>query len=795
MVVPSRPLGGLRTLASYALVILVVVTIAAASIHFRESFGGRSPVIELLFVVIVAALSAGEGPALLAMLLGAAVLAYFFMPPVATVNVTQPVDQLHLVLFVVAGGLVALTTGQARSARRRRRDERERMARVDEERRRESAQTERIERALHDSEARLCRLWDANIIGVLRSNAEGDIIDSNDLGLKMLGVSREELRSGAIRWRDLTPAEHIHRDVTGIAEARALGACKPYEKDYLQPDGRRIPVLIGYARVDGEHEEFICFVLDLTEQKRAQAALAEQITKAITDHAGAALFMVDGQGRCTFMNPAAEAMIGFAFDEIAQRPLHDVVHRRCTATADGACALERALATCARVGTHDDVYVRKTGDAFPVVCSASPIERPGRPPMLLLEVRDVTVQTRIAAEREMLLDSERAARAELERVGRAKDEFVAMLSHELRTPLNAVLGFAALARRPGQSQQQLEKALAVVERNGRLLAQIIADLFDVSRIVSGKLHVERGPIDLPATIDVALESMRAAAEAKGITLRTAVTDVGAVVLGDATRLQQVVLNLLSNAIKFTPRGGRVEIALARRGAAIELVVSDDGQGIEPEFLPFVFDRFRQAEASMTRQHGGLGIGLAIVKHLVELHGGNVHAESEGPGRGARFVVTLPTQPLAPTLVTTTKAPCTLAGARILVVDDEPDAQELVKRLLEEQGARVVTAAAAAEALDVLASVRFDAVVSDIGMPGMDGYEMIRRVRAGSAARAVPAVALTAYARPEDRARALDAGYQAHIAKPVEPTEMLAIVAGLICAVAEARDGVQTTKSA
>ncbi|APR79485.1 two-component sensor histidine kinase [Minicystis rosea] len=650
-----------RALVGHALVVVLVIAVTAAGVHWRGDVHERWSLAGIGVVVIVAAVLGGEGPALLATVLGALAFELFLLAPTRAPASTGNVDHGHWALFIVTGTLVSVVASLRRRLQEQSASERDRVAALERERARAVADAER---ALLAEERRFRAVFAAQLAPLAIARSDGPVLEANDAWLRLVGRTREEIARGAVTWREITPPEWYGVTVDSILSMAKLGRFGPIEKEYVRPNGRRVPVLVCGARMAGEADTDLVCAIDLTDQKR----------------------------------------------------------------------LERAL------HAH-----------------------------------------------EAHLDSERAARTELERVGRAKDEFVAMLSHELRTPLNAVLGFAALARRPGQSQQQLEKALAVVERNGRLLAQIIADLFDVSRIVSGKLHVERGPIDLPATIDVALESMRAAAEAKGITLRTAVTDVGAVVLGDATRLQQVVLNLLSNAIKFTPRGGRVEIALARRGAAIELVVSDDGQGIEPEFLPFVFDRFRQAEASMTRQHGGLGIGLAIVKHLVELHGGNVHAESEGPGRGARFVVTLPPHSgLASSATGPAATAANLLGARILVVDDEPDAQELVKRLLEEQGARVVTASSATEALDMLSETPIDAVVSDIGMPGMDGYEMIRRVRAGSAAHTVPAVALTAYARPEDRARALDAGYQAHVTKPVEPAEMLATVAHVIEHTAEMR---------
>ncbi|MFT3770036.1 MAG: ATP-binding protein [Minicystis sp.] len=387
-------------------------------------------------------------------------------------------------------------------------------------------------------------------------------------------------------------------------------------------------------------------------------------------------------------------------------------------------------------------------------------------------------------ERKLLLESERAARAEAERANRMKDEFLAVVSHELRTPLNAMLGWSSLLRRPGATREQIDKGLGVIERNTRIQVQLISDLLDVSRIISGKLHVDLQPVALSTVIEGAVEAVRGVAALKGVAIDEAIAPLDAPLWVDPARIQQIATNLLSNAIKFTPPGGRVEVSLGRRGDQAELVVRDTGQGILPEFLPHVFDRFRQADASTTRQHGGLGLGLAIVKHLVDLHGGAVRAESEGAGRGASFTVSLPCEaapvedsPL-PALV---EAP-SLRGVRVLVVDDEEDTRVLVARVLEEHDAAVAAAASAGEALDLLRGRAFDVVLSDIGMPGMDGYALVQAIRGGAAgARDVPAIAMTAFVRAEDRERALSAGYQVHLGKPFEPAALVAAVASLASA--------------
>lgn len=404
--------------------------------------------------------------------------------------------------------------------------------------------------------------------------------------------------------------------------------------------------------------------------------------------------------------------------------------------------------------------------------------------------RDVTDQKRLEQEREVLLESERAARSEAERASRMKDDFVATLSHELRTPLHAILGWTQLLRAPGRTPEQIQKGIEVISRNAGLQAQLISDLLDVSRIAAGKLQLDVKPVELAAIIDEALDAHRSALEAKGLDLRTVVEPIGAPVLGDPGRLQQVISNLVSNAVKFTPRGGRVEIHLRRKDRFAQITVRDTGQGIDPDFVPHLFERFRQADSSTARRHGGLGLGLSIVKHLVEQHGGAVRVESEGVGRGATFTVELPCAGGAPegrpageggaASLRAPVGPASLRGATVLVVDDEPDARELVKRVLEEHAARVVAVSSAPEAFGAVQESRPDVLVSDIGMPGMDGYALLRELRAGGGpGRDVPAVALTAFARPEDRERALSAGYRAHLAKPVDPMRLVSLVASLL----------------
>jgi CheY-like chemotaxis protein len=385
-------------------------------------------------------------------------------------------------------------------------------------------------------------------------------------------------------------------------------------------------------------------------------------------------------------------------------------------------------------------------------------------------------------------DRLREALAAAEDANRVKDEFLAVLSHELRTPLNAILGWARILRAGTLPPEDMPRALETIERNAHVQAQLIEDLLDVSRIVSGKLRLEMRPVDLVEIVEEALDTVRPTADARGVSLTTALAHVGPV-SGDPQRLQQVVWNLLSNSIKFTPRGGNVHVHVEQDGATVRVRVTDTGQGIEPEFLPQVFDRFRQAvNAPGKARRTGLGLGLTIVRHMVEAHAGVVHAASDGAGKGATFTVELPMM-VGRTLVSTEsghayghglETTLTLTGVRVLVVDDEPDARELLQVALSQYGASVRAVGSADEAHVAIAEECPDVVVSDIEMPDATGYDLVRRLRRSDTpdVRRLPAVALTAYARAEDRVKALLAGFQTHVPKPVEPAELVTVIASL-----------------
>jgi len=403
------------------------------------------------------------------------------------------------------------------------------------------------------------------------------------------------------------------------------------------------------------------------------------------------------------------------------------------------------------------------------------------PQGLRLAVNEAIKMVQSHIQLQQFLESEQAARAEAETANRIKDEFLAVLSHELRSPLNPILGWSKLLQSGKLDKTKTNQALAAIERNAKLQSELITDLLDVSRILQGKLSLNIYPVDLAATIRGAIETVQLAAQVKSIEIETNLSAGVGHVLGDATRLQQVIWNLVSNAVKFTPEGGRVTVQLEPVGEQAQITVVDTGKGISADFLPYVFDYFRQADASTTRNFGGLGLGLAIVHHLVELHGGTVFAESRGEGLGATFTVNLPKLPIQPfvkPVANTSKRSPNLSGVRVLVVDDEADAREFIAFALEMAGASTLAAKTGGEAFAALSQSPPDVILSDIGMPDMDGYMLMRQIRALTPEQGgnVPAIALTAYAGEIDQQRALSAGFQVHLSKPVDLERLVNAIA-------------------
>jgi PAS domain S-box-containing protein len=499
------------------------------------------------------------------------------------------------------------------------------------------------------------------------------------------------------------------------------------------------------------------------------------------------LALLDGQGRVLRCNQAFARILEKPSSEICGRPCDELVYTR-TNPAE-ATPFQRMLQT--RQRESRDLYL---GDGWFHVTSDPILAENGAITGAVCILSDITERKHAEQERAQLLLREQAARREAEAANRAKDTFLATVSHEVRTPLNAIMGWARLLRNGKLDTATGARAIESIERNATVQSQLIDDLLDISRIVTGKLNLEVGPVELGPIILAAIESIRPAAETKEIAIESVLDPAVEQISGDPRRLQQVVGNLLSNAIKFTPEGGRVNVRLDRADACARITVSDTGQGISPEFLPYVFDRFRQADATNNQPQTGLGIGLAIVRHLVELHGGTVQADSPSEGQGATFTVKLPlvqlqiadfelrNEPVAgkESALCSPQSEVSLGGLRVLVVDDEADARELLVVMLTQYGANVRAVASAQEALEALDRWPPDVLVSDIAMPDMDGYALIQKVRARPPERGgrIPAVALTAYARVEDRTHALVAGYHMHIAKPVNPAELAVVIATL-----------------
>jgi PAS domain S-box-containing protein len=559
--------------------------------------------------------------------------------------------------------------------------------------------------------------------------------------------------------------------------------------------------LVGFGKV----------TRDLSERKRAEEELRrseERFRLLIASVKDYAIFILDPSGHVATWNPGAERLKGYAPHEILGQHFSKFYPEE--EGRSGKC--DRELEDAVQVGRFEEEgwRIRKDGSRFWANVVITPIrDDQGTLVGFAKVTRDLSERKhheeerialaraeegrRIAEENQerarALAEDLRHARDKAEEATRLKDDFLATVSHELRTPLTAILGWARMLHSGSLGPEKMAHALDTIVRNAVAQNQIIDDLLDVSRIIAGQLRLDVDFVDINQVVTSAIEVVRPGAEAKGIDFQCLLNPDAGLLKGDAGRLQQVLWNLLSNAVKFTARGGRIHVTIRRADSLVEIEIADTGKGITPDFLPRVFDRFTQQEASNSRKTGGLGLGLAIVKHLVELHGGSVEAHSDGEGTGATFVVKLPFAPVRTSRVDTPvpsvpaaqmSVPSELEGLKVLVLDDEVDARELVQIALEQGGAVVTVASSGAEALEMIRLLKPDVIISDIGMPGEDGYVFIRKLRALSREEGgrIPAVALTAYARAEDRRKALMAGFQNHAAKPVEPQELMMVVANL-----------------
>ncbi|MFN6572236.1 response regulator [Dendronalium sp. ChiSLP03b] len=507
--------------------------------------------------------------------------------------------------------------------------------------------------------------------------------------------------------------------------------------------------------------------------------------------------LLDREGRLQRCNRSLIELLGKPLSEILGYHHHDLM-KTSLGFGSGDC-FNRAKETCRRESLETESRGRWFSKTIDPV-----LDEQGKFIGAVYLLADITDRKQIEHERAQLLAREQQARLEAEAANRLKDEFLATLSHELRSPLNAMLGWTRLLNSRKFDEVTTVKAMQTIERNAKAQAQLVEDLLDVSRIIQGKLRLHIRPMNLVDAIEAAIETVLPAANAKEIQIQTVLDPALGSITGDPDRLQQAIWNLLSNAVKFTPKGGQVRVLVEQVNSQVEIIVTDTGQGISPEFIPFVFDRFRQADSSITRTYSGLGLGLAIVRHLVELHGGIVCANSLGKGQGATFTVKLPQIPIPPKTSTVDQIHATndgqevtfenlptLEGIRVLIVDDEADARNFVATVLETCGASITAVTSATEAIEAISKFSFHVLVSDIGMPEEDGYQLIRKVRALKPEQGgeIPAIALTAYTRVEDRLQTITAGYQMHLSKPVEPAAIASVVANLTGRTGELGQGI------
>ncbi len=655
---------------------------------------------------------------------------------------------------------------------------------------------EQTEQAQRESEERYRTLAETASDGIITVDETSQILFANPAAGRIFGYELKELEGATLTMLMPDYLRNLHRH--GIKRYAKTGkrhiSWDGVELPGLHKDGSEIPLEIsfGESHAKGKHV-YTGIVRDISERRRAAAALlrSEQRYRTMADTAPVLIWEAGTDKLCYSVNQPWLDFTGRTLDQELGSGWAEGIHpddcERCATIFEEAFDAREQFSAEYRLRRADGEYRWVTDRGVPR------FDADGTFIGFIGSVMDISERKEAEEEHAKLFRSEQEARQKAEEASRLKDEFLATVSHELRTPLTAVVGWAHMLQSGQLDEQMTAGALDAITRNARSQAQLIDDLLDVSRIITGRLRLDVRPADPVAFIEAAIEAVSPAAQAKGVRVQTVIdTGVGAVA-GDPQRLQQVVWNLLSNAIRFTPRDGLVQVRLERVHSRIEIVVSDSGSGISPEFLPFVFDRFRQADMSTTRHHGGLGLGLSIVRHLTELHGGTVNAQSEGPGHGATFTVQLPQVGVyykdnqgvrvhpAAELNQEPDPTERLDNLQVLVVDDERDTRNMLKAMLSEYGAEVTTAASAAEALSIFSQRKLDVLICDIGMPGEDGYEMIRKVRAlpRDQGADIPALALTAYARREDRLQALRAGYQMHVPKPVAVNELVTIIASIV----------------
>ncbi|MEO6002077.1 MAG: PAS domain S-box protein [Opitutus sp.] len=635
----------------------------------------------------------------------------------------------------------------------------------------------------------LAAIVDSTDDAIISKTLNGIITSWNLAAERMFGYGKKEAIGMSVL--KLIPPERYNEESDLLARIRDGKRVEHFETSRLAKNGAILPVSITVSPVLDKHGRVVGASNILRDTTVANAnRRADLLLAAIVSSSDDAIISKDLNGIITSWNDGAERIFGYKPQEVVGQSVLKLIPPE--RHAEEPLILDR-LRRGERVDHFETVRVRKTGEHLHVSLTISPVKNAHGEIVGASKIaRDITELKRVAAERErflkereQLLDAERAARAQAEHANRMKDEFLAMVSHELRTPLNAIVGWTEVLADGGENREDVIHGIKIIQRNATMQAQLIEDLLDLGRISSGKLALDVGPVDLTSVVREAVSSVQHMADVKRIHVKMVLSDAVGGLLGDPKRLQQVVWNLLTNAIKFTPAGGQVLVSLARTASHFRISIADNGAGMTSDFLPLIFQRFQQADSSTTRRHGGLGIGLALVKQLVEMHAGSVNAESPGPGLGSTFTVNLPVaiakmRPSPSQRGEAVENPEVgdLLGIRVLVVEDDADSLEVIKRILTQRKAEVYSATSAEEALKQFEEKSPDLIVSDIGMPQTDGYELIRRIRELPGGAAVPAAALTAMARADDRTRALNAGFQTHVAKPVSAAELIAVVRSL-----------------
>jgi len=634
-----------------------------------------------------------------------------------------------------------------------------------------------------DRAAWVAAIVDSSDDAIVSKTLDGLITSWNRAAERIFGWTAAEAVGRSITI--VIPPDRLAEEEDILARIKQGEKIEHFETTRMRKDGTRFEISLTVSPIKNAKGEVIGaskIARDISARLHGDEAIAR--LAAIVNSADDAIVSKTLDGVITSWNRAAQAMFGWTAAEAVGQRITLIIPRERWPEEDEVLA---RVCKGESIDHFDTVRVRKSGERIDVSLTVSPVkDARGRIIGASKIARDVSDRKRAEAERTKLLQTVQQAREEAEELNRSKDQFLAVLSHELRTPLNAIFGWARMLQSAAMDEATSRRAIDAILRNATAQVQLVEDLLDVSRIITGKMRLDVQWLDLKSVIESALDAVQPAASAKGLKIETVLDPNAGPVVGAADRLRQVVWNLLMNAIKFTPRDGRVQVHLRKLKSHVEIVVSDSGEGIQPEILPFIFDRFRQGDSTTTRPHGGLGLGLALVRHLVDLHGGRVRAASEGPGRGATFVVELPVAILGPEAGTTLETSAAmgalpLQNVRVLLVDDDADGLDLTTVMLTNSGAQVKTAVSVAAALDILESWPADVLVSDIEMPGEDGYELLRRIRAkerGGRTR-LPALALTAYGRPEDRRRTLAAGYNLHLAKPIDPSELVLAVANLV----------------